>query len=180
MDKNDLTGGVAALKILRGTESVDEELEEIRAEANNSEDSGSMSVWQLLTSPQLRLALFITICVHLSQQLSGIVAIFYYSTTFFQVSFSLDISRTFPGHILDIFWTFSGHILDIFWTYPGHFLDISWTFPGHFLDISWPFPRHFLDISKTIHDIFILFRMLESVVTVPNMPLWVLELSWLL
>ena len=104
LDKNDLTGGVAALKKLRGSESVDEELEEIRAEANTSEDSGSMSVLQLITSPQLRLALFITICVHLSQQLSGIVAIFYYSTTFFQVS----------------------------WIFPGYFLDISWTFPGHF------------------------------------------------
>ena len=87
MDKNDLTGGVSALKKLRGSDSIDEELEEIRAEATNSEDSGSMSVWQLITSPQLRLALFITVCVHLSQQLSGIVAIFYYSTTFFQVSF---------------------------------------------------------------------------------------------
>merc|ERR1711997_814115 len=62
---------------------------EIKAEAaaassTSSSQSGSLSVWQLIISPNLRLALFVTVCMHLSQQFSGISAIFYYSTGFFQ------------------------------------------------------------------------------------------------
>ena len=81
-----MADGEKALKKLRGTNDIEEELQEIRAEGNNSENSESMSVLQLLTNKKLRLALFITVCMHLSQQLSGIVAIFYYSTKFFEVS----------------------------------------------------------------------------------------------
>ena len=81
-----MSAGKSALKKLREKEDINEELEEILAEGNNSENSSSMSVWQLLINSKLRLALFVTICMHLSQQLSGIVAIFYYSTKFFQVS----------------------------------------------------------------------------------------------
>ncbi len=36
------------------------------------------------TQSQYRLALTIAVAMHLSQQLSGMVAIFYYSTDFFQ------------------------------------------------------------------------------------------------
>ncbi len=36
------------------------------------------------TQSQYRLALTIAVAMHLSQQLSGILAIFYYSTDFFQ------------------------------------------------------------------------------------------------
>ena len=81
-----MADGEKALKKLRGTNDIEEELQEIRAEGNHSENSESMSVLQLLTNKKLRLALFITVCMHLSQQLSGIVAIFYYSTKFFEVS----------------------------------------------------------------------------------------------
>ena len=76
------------MKKLRGTDDIEDELQEIMAEGNASENSESMSVWQLLKNKKLRLALFITVCMHLSQQLSGIVAIFYYSTKFFEVSLS--------------------------------------------------------------------------------------------
>jgi len=84
LERNKLADGEKALKKLRGTDDIEEELQEIRAEGNNSENSESMSVLQLLTNKKLRLALFITVCMHLSQQLSGIVAIFYYSTKFFE------------------------------------------------------------------------------------------------
>ena len=88
LDKKDDEAGKKALIKLRATDDIDEEMDEIKAEGNSSaNDSGSsLSVWQLLQSPNLRLALFVTICMHLSQQLSGITAIFYYSTKFFQVS----------------------------------------------------------------------------------------------
>jgi len=84
LDKKDDEAGKKALIKLRATDDIDEELDEIKGEANSSNNSGSLSVWQLLKTPNLRLALFVTICMHLSQQLSGITAIFYYSTKFFQ------------------------------------------------------------------------------------------------
>lgn len=92
LDKRDQDAGRIALRKLRGAEAdIDEEIEEINAEANqNSDGETSLSVWQLLISPNLRLALFVTICMHLSQQLSGITAIFYYSTKFFTVKIFVD------------------------------------------------------------------------------------------
>ncbi len=88
LNKNDQEVGTKVLKKLRGTDNVEEELQDILAEASGSGSGGdaNFSVWQLLVSSKFRLALFVTICMHLSQQLSGIVAIFYYSTSFFQVS----------------------------------------------------------------------------------------------
>ncbi|XP_059086366.1 glucose transporter type 1-like [Tigriopus californicus] len=58
------------------------EFEEIRSsmDVGNQE---KMSVIQLLKSKECRLPLLICVLMHLSQQLSGMVAIFYYSTTFF-------------------------------------------------------------------------------------------------
>ena len=96
-----MADGEKALKKLRGTNDIEEELQEIRAEGNNSENSESMSVLQLLTNKKLRLALFITVCMHLSQQLSGIVAIFYYSTKFFEVSLSAAI---YAFYLNCLFW----------------------------------------------------------------------------
>lgn len=83
LEKNDESAGTQALKKLRNTDDIDEELDDIKAEANASSNTTSLSIWQLLRTPNLRLALFVTICMHLSQQLSGINAIFYYSTKFF-------------------------------------------------------------------------------------------------
>ena len=86
LELKDENAGKEALIKLRNTHDVYEELNEIKSEANCSNESGSLSVFQLLTYSQLRLALFVTICVHLSQQLSGMPAILYYSTKFFNVS----------------------------------------------------------------------------------------------
>lgn len=83
LEKNDESAGTKALKKLRNTDDIDEELDDIKAEANASSNTTSLSIWQLLRTPNLRLALFVTVCMHLSQQLSGINAIFYYSTKFF-------------------------------------------------------------------------------------------------
>ena len=90
LEMKDEHAGIRALKRLRNTDDIDDELDEIKAEAaNTSNESGSsLSVWQLLRTPNLRLALFVTICMHLSQQLSGITAIFYYSTSFFTVNYT--------------------------------------------------------------------------------------------
>lgn len=52
--------------------------------AGEETEQESMSILKLLMERPLHLSLFVCICLHLSQQLSGMVAIFYYSTTFFQ------------------------------------------------------------------------------------------------
>ena len=51
LDKKDDEAGKKALIKLRATEDIDEEMEEIKGEANSSNDSGSLSVWQLLKTP---------------------------------------------------------------------------------------------------------------------------------
>ncbi len=79
--------GRKALVQLRNNDNVTDELNEIKAEVNSSNsESGSFSIFQLLTLSKFRLALLVSICVHLSQQLSGMPAILYYSTKFFSVS----------------------------------------------------------------------------------------------
>ena len=84
LSKGNIDDGKKALKKLRNTEDVRTEIEEVQnEEANQGSTDTSFSMWELLTSAKLRLSLFVCICLHLSQQLSGIVAIFYYSTSFF-------------------------------------------------------------------------------------------------
>ena len=65
---------------------VEEEMQEIRQEAE-AETEPQMTVLELLRSAKLRVALLICVVMHLSQQLSGMVAIFYYSVTFFKYEF---------------------------------------------------------------------------------------------
>ena len=85
LSKKNLKEGREALEKLRNNKEVHSEMEELQnKEAMISTVDGSYSIWQLLTSSKLRLSLFICMCLHLSQQLSGIVAIFYYSTSFFE------------------------------------------------------------------------------------------------
>ena len=58
-------------------------MQEITEEAE-AEPEPQMTVLELLRSAKLRVALIICVVMHLSQQLSGMVAIFYYSVTFFK------------------------------------------------------------------------------------------------
>ena len=89
LEMKDESAGENALIQLRNTDNVTEELNAIKAESNSSDQSESLSVRQLLKLRfgQMKLALFVTICVHLSQQLSGMPAILYYSTKIFTVCF---------------------------------------------------------------------------------------------
>ena len=88
LEVKDEEEGRKALVKLRNTDNVFEELNEIKSEVitSSNNESGSLSVFQLLTQKKFRLALIVTICVHLSHQLSGMPAILYYSTKFFTVS----------------------------------------------------------------------------------------------
>merc|ERR1719195_1316119 len=74
-----------ALLQLRGVderELVEKEVEEMLEEAA-AEKEPEMSILELIGSSNLRLPLTICVVMHLSQQLSGMVAIFYYSISFF-------------------------------------------------------------------------------------------------
>lgn len=87
-----------ALQRLRGSTEVDDDIEEMRIEESRASSSASQSndglnpnghttnwtIWKVLSSTELRIPLIIGIVMQLSQQLSGINAIFYYSTTIFQ------------------------------------------------------------------------------------------------
>ena len=62
---------------------VETEMEEMKMESE-AEREPDMSVLELLGSSKLRVSLVICIVMHLSQQLCGISAIFYYAVKFFQ------------------------------------------------------------------------------------------------
>lgn len=77
-----------ALRRLRSSEDVEEDVEEMRAEERAQEEEiqkyGKLSsVRELFARPWLRAPMIIGIMMQLSQQLSGINAIFYYSTDIF-------------------------------------------------------------------------------------------------
>ena len=84
LSKGQINEAQLALEKLRNTQDVRSEIEGIQNEEKSNESEASVSIWQLLISKKLRLCLFVCVCLHLSQQLSGMVAIFYYSTDFFK------------------------------------------------------------------------------------------------
>ena len=72
-----------ALKKLRNTPDIEEDIEEMKAEELDQQGESQVSMFGLLCSPSLRMPLIIVIVMQLSQQLSGINALFYYSTNLF-------------------------------------------------------------------------------------------------
>ncbi|KAI8126004.1 Glucose transporter type 1 [Lucilia cuprina] len=72
-----------ALRRLRASSSVDEDIEEMRAEERAQQSESHISTMELICSPTLRAPLIIGIVMQLSQQFSGINAVFYYSTSLF-------------------------------------------------------------------------------------------------
>ena len=72
----------AALNSLRASPSdAEDEFDEIVAERDSkmhqdreAVDETSIGVWQLLRTTSLYLPLFVCVCMHLSQQLSGFIA----------------------------------------------------------------------------------------------------------
>lgn len=75
-----------ALRRLRASGSVDEDIEEMRAEERAQQSESHISTMELICSPTLRPPLIIGIVMQLSQQFSGINAVFYYSTSLFMSS----------------------------------------------------------------------------------------------
>ena len=89
INKRDLEQGKKALVRLRGTSNVDKEIQQILQESGNGENNfleNNLSVLQVLRSSKYWLPLFVCACIQLSQQTTGIVALVFYSTTFFEES----------------------------------------------------------------------------------------------
>lgn len=84
-----------ALVKLRGTSGVDDDLNEMRQEHQAMQSEKKIGILHLLKKKSLRMPLVISIVMHLSQQLSGINAIFYYS---FKLFTSAGISDDLAAH----------------------------------------------------------------------------------
>jgi len=72
-----------ALKKLRNSHDIEDDIMEMRAEEQAQMAEAKITLFELVTSPTLKLPLLIAIIMQLSQQLSGINAVFYYSTNLF-------------------------------------------------------------------------------------------------
>lgn len=66
---------IAALRRLRASNQVEEDIEEMRAEERAQQAEATISMMELICSPTLRSPLIIGVVMQLSQQLSGINAV---------------------------------------------------------------------------------------------------------
>ncbi|KAM9228762.1 solute carrier family 2, facilitated glucose transporter member 3 [Dugong dugon] len=72
------------LQRLRGTQDVNQDIQEMKDESARMAQEKQVTVLELFRSPSYRQPLMIAIMLQLSQQLSGINAVFYYSTGIFK------------------------------------------------------------------------------------------------
>lgn len=83
LTRQHLEAGRASLERLRGTSAVDNEFEKIKAEAATEAKAASGSyrtIGSILSHRDMRLSLTLCACVHMSQRVSGLVVILFYST----------------------------------------------------------------------------------------------------
>ncbi|XP_029683741.1 solute carrier family 2, facilitated glucose transporter member 1-like isoform X1 [Takifugu rubripes] len=69
---------------LRGTEEVSEDMQEMKEESQQMQREKKVTILELFRSPLYRQPILVAIMLQLSQQLSGINAVFYYSTGIFE------------------------------------------------------------------------------------------------
>ncbi|XP_048578283.1 solute carrier family 2, facilitated glucose transporter member 3 isoform X2 [Nematostella vectensis] len=81
LKRNKEADAVHALQILRGTNDVSEDIAEMRIEQEQSLREPHVSVTSLFRLKHLRMPLLIGVVMQMSQQLSGINSVIYYSTT---------------------------------------------------------------------------------------------------
>ncbi|KAK3749184.1 hypothetical protein QZH41_010372 [Actinostola sp. cb2023] len=80
---NHEASAVYALQVLRGTTDVSEDIAEMRSEQEAAILEQGVSIREMFTMKDLRMPLLIAVVLQCSQQLSGINAVFYYSTSTF-------------------------------------------------------------------------------------------------
>ncbi|XP_060930779.1 solute carrier family 2, facilitated glucose transporter member 1-like [Limanda limanda] len=84
IDCNEDSKARSILMKLRGTDDVSDDMEEMREESQQMKREKRVTILELFRSPVYRQPIFVAIMLHLSQQLSGINAVFYYSTGIFE------------------------------------------------------------------------------------------------
>ncbi|KAM4587875.1 solute carrier family 2, facilitated glucose transporter member 1 [Odontesthes bonariensis] len=84
INKNEENKAKTVLKKLRGTTDVSTDMQEMKEESRQMMREQKVTILKLLRSPLYRQPLLIAVILQLSQQLSGINAIFYYSTRIFE------------------------------------------------------------------------------------------------
>uniref|UniRef100_A0AAY4EBB2 Major facilitator superfamily (MFS) profile domain-containing protein n=1 Tax=Denticeps clupeoides TaxID=299321 RepID=A0AAY4EBB2_9TELE len=72
------------LKKLRGLDDVSSDMKDMKEESRQMMREKKVTIMELFKSPAYRQPIFIAIMLQLSQQLSGINAVFYYSTSIFE------------------------------------------------------------------------------------------------
>ncbi|XP_074600711.1 glucose transporter type 1-like [Brevipalpus obovatus] len=83
LSKGRINEARSALQRLRCTTDIEDDIEEMRCEDRMRQQEKRFTVWQIIRNKQLQMPLMISIVMQLAQQLSGITAIFYYSTKIF-------------------------------------------------------------------------------------------------
>ncbi|XP_069383371.1 solute carrier family 2, facilitated glucose transporter member 1-like [Paralichthys olivaceus] len=83
IDCNEESKARSILMKLRGTDDVSDDMEEMREESQQMKREKRVTILELFRSPNYRQPIFVAIMLQLSQQLSGINAVFYYSTGIF-------------------------------------------------------------------------------------------------
>uniref|UniRef100_A0A3B4CQH9 Solute carrier family 2 member 1a n=1 Tax=Pygocentrus nattereri TaxID=42514 RepID=A0A3B4CQH9_PYGNA len=83
INQNEENKAKSVLKKLRGTEDVGEDIQEMKEESRQMMREKKVTIVELFRSPLYRQPLIIAIMLQLSQQFSGINAVFYYSTSIF-------------------------------------------------------------------------------------------------
>uniref|UniRef100_A0AAQ4QY33 Major facilitator superfamily (MFS) profile domain-containing protein n=1 Tax=Gasterosteus aculeatus aculeatus TaxID=481459 RepID=A0AAQ4QY33_GASAC len=84
INKNEENKAKAVLKKLRGTSDVSSDMQEMKEESRQMMREKKVTIFELFRSPLYRQPLLIAVVLQLSQQLSGINAVFYYSTRIFE------------------------------------------------------------------------------------------------
>ncbi|CAG5122082.1 unnamed protein product [Candidula unifasciata] len=82
--KNDEAGAIKALRIIRGSEDVNEDLKEIRQEMAESTTESQISFFKLFVTPSMRRPLIIAIAMGLQQNWCGMNGILFFSDTLFK------------------------------------------------------------------------------------------------
>uniref|UniRef100_A0A8C4EAL9 Solute carrier family 2 member 1 n=1 Tax=Dicentrarchus labrax TaxID=13489 RepID=A0A8C4EAL9_DICLA len=84
INKNEENKAKAVLKKLRGTSDVSADMQEMKEESRQMMREKKVTIAELFRSPLYRQPIIIAIVLQLSQQLSGINAVFYFSTRIFE------------------------------------------------------------------------------------------------
>nr|QBK50990.1 glucose transporter 1 [Trachinotus ovatus] len=84
INKNEENKAKTVLKKLRGTTDVSADMQEMKEESRQMMREKKVTIKELIQSPLYRQPLIVAIILQLSQQLSGINAVFYYSTRIFE------------------------------------------------------------------------------------------------